>query len=45
MDKQIKNAIENGKSFKKKKAEFFMNSFGENRGITLIALPISTKCC
>ena len=41
MDKQIKNAIENGKSFKKKKAEFFMNSFGENRGITLIALIVT----
>ena len=41
MDKQIKNAIENGKSFKKRKAEFFMNRLGENRGITLIALIVT----
>ena len=41
MDKQIKNAIENGKSFKKRKTEFFMKSFGEDRGITLIALIIT----
>ena len=45
MKMKSKNAIENGKSFKKRKVEFFMNCFEENRGITLIALPISTKCC